>query len=180
MKTILLAFAGALVATTALAQSAAPPDRPGRDSYDRRDSYDHRDSYDRRDRREGDREGGRRSWFEQFHPPMDEMHSQTMGRGHMGMMGRGGMGMREGGGRGEEGSGGARFRFQRGDQRIDIRCGENESMSQCAEAATRLIDKVMSARPAGGGDASLPAPAPATAAPALPGAGAPDSLPRPQ
>jgi hypothetical protein len=178
MKTILLAFAGALVATTALAQSAAPPDRPGRDSYDRRDSSDRRDSYDRGDRR-GDREGGRRSWFEEFHPPMDEMHSQMMGRGRMGMMGGERMGMRQGGGRGEEGSGGAHFRFQRGDQRIDIRCGD-ESMSQCVEAATRLIDKVMSARPAGGGDASLPAPAPATAAPALPGAGAPDSLPRPQ
>lgn len=152
MKAILLALAGALVATTALAQSAGPSDRPGRD-YDRRDMYDRREG--------GDRDGPGPSWRD-----MRDMH-------HFGMMGGGRMGMRERGGREESGSGGARFRFQRGDARIDIRCGDNESMSQCVEGASRLIDKVMSMRPAGG-DASLPSPAP------RPGTGAPDSLPRPQ
>jgi hypothetical protein len=159
MKTLLLALAATVVATTVMAQSAAPPDRPGRDSYDRRDMFDRRDG--------GGREGPGGGW-------RDDMH-------HFGMMGGGRMGMREGGQRGGGGgSGGAHFRFQRGDARIDIRCGDNEPMSLCVDGASRLIDKVMSMRPAGGGDASLPAPAPPTAAPARPGAGAPDSLPRPQ
>jgi hypothetical protein len=148
MKKILLALAGALVATTALAQSPSPQDRPDRDSSDRRDMYERRDG--------GEREGSRGSSWR------DDMH-----RFHMMQGGR--MGMEQGGGEAR----GARFRFQRGDARIDIRCGDNEPMSQCVDGASRLIDKVMSLRPASGGDASLPAPA-------RPGAGAPDSLPRPQ
>jgi hypothetical protein len=149
MKTILLALAGTVVATTVMAQSASPPDRAGRDAYDRRDMLDRRDG--------GDRDGAGGGW-------RDHMH-------HFGMMGGGRMGMGEGGDRGGGRSGGARFRFQRGDARIDIRCGDNEPMSLCVEGASRLIDKVMSLRSAAG-DGSTPG--------TRPGAGAPDSLPRPQ
>src|SRR3954453_15693990 len=126
MKTLLLALAGTLVATTALAQSASPPDRPGRDSYNRGEMFDRRDRGGDREGR-GDREG----------PGLHDMH-------HFGMMGGGRMGMRDGGSREESGSGGARFRFQRGDARIDTRCGKNEPMNLCVEGASRLIDKIMS------------------------------------
>jgi hypothetical protein len=46
-------------------------------------------------------------------------------------------------------SGGAHFRLQRGDARIDIRCGDNEPIGACVEAAGRLLDKVMSLRGTG-------------------------------
>jgi hypothetical protein len=147
MKTILLALAGTVVATTVLAQSASPPDRPGRDSYDQRDMFDRRDR--------GDRDGPGGGW-------RGDMH-------HFGMMGGGRMGMREGGRR--DGGGGAHFRFQRGDARIDIRCGDNEPMSLCVEGASRLIDKIISLRPASG-DAATPG--------TRPGTGLPDTTPRPQ
>lgn len=157
MKTILLALAATAVATTALAQSASPPDRPGRDSYDQREMFD---------RRDGGREGSGGGW-------RDDMHHYGMMRGgRMGMReGSGRMGMQEGGGQGDGDSRGARFRFQRGDARIDIRCGDNEPMNLCVEGASRLIDKVMSLRPATG-DAATTGP--------RPGTGLPDAAPRPQ
>jgi hypothetical protein len=34
------------------------------------------------------------------------------------------------------------FRFRRGDDEIDIKCADNESMKACADAASTLIDKV--------------------------------------
>lgn len=40
--------------------------------------------------------------------------------------------------------GAARFQFSRGDARIDIRCPQNETLQDCVEAASRLIDKVHS------------------------------------
>jgi hypothetical protein len=43
--------------------------------------------------------------------------------------------------------GGARFRFSRGNASIDIRCPQNESLQDCVEAASRLIDKVRSLGP---------------------------------
>lgn len=40
--------------------------------------------------------------------------------------------------------GGARFQFTRGDALIDIRCPRNETLQDCVDAASRLIDKVHS------------------------------------
>jgi hypothetical protein len=40
--------------------------------------------------------------------------------------------------------GGARFQFSRGDAHIDIRCPQNESLQNCVQAASQLIDKVHS------------------------------------
>lgn len=40
--------------------------------------------------------------------------------------------------------GGARFQFSRGNAYIDIRCPRNDSLQDCVEAASRLIDKVHS------------------------------------
>ena len=146
MKTILLALAATVIASSAMAQS--PSDRTGRDSYDQREMFD---------RRDGGREGPSGGW-------RDDMH-------HYGMMRGGRMGMQQGGGQGDGDSRGARFRFQRGDARIDIRCGDNEPMNLCVEGASRLIDKVMSLRPATG-DAATTGP--------RPGTGLPDATPRPQ
>ncbi len=36
----------------------------------------------------------------------------------------------------------ARFRFERGDMEIDIRCADGESMQACVAAASTLIDKL--------------------------------------
>ena len=158
MKTILLALAGTVVAATALAQSGSPPDRSGRDSYDHREMFDRREG--------GAREGPSGGW-------RDDMHHYGMMRGgRMGMREGGGrLGMHQGGGQGDGESRGARFRFQRGDARIDIRCGDNEPMNLCVEGASRLIDKVMSLRPATG-DAATTGP--------RPGTGLPEATPRPQ
>jgi hypothetical protein len=43
--------------------------------------------------------------------------------------------------------GGARFQFSRGDAHIDIRCPQNESLQNCVQAASQLIDKVHSLAP---------------------------------
>jgi hypothetical protein len=43
--------------------------------------------------------------------------------------------------------GGARFQFSRGDTQIDIRCPQNESLQNCVQAASQLIDKVHSLTP---------------------------------
>ena len=43
--------------------------------------------------------------------------------------------------------GGARFQFSRGDAHIDIRCLQNESLQNCVQAASQLIDKVHSLTP---------------------------------
>ena len=43
--------------------------------------------------------------------------------------------------------GGARFQFSRGDAHIDIRCPQNESLQNCVQAASQLIDKVHSLTP---------------------------------
>ncbi len=40
--------------------------------------------------------------------------------------------------------GGARFQFSKGDAHIDIRCPQNETLQNCVDAASRLIDKVHS------------------------------------
>ena len=43
--------------------------------------------------------------------------------------------------------GGARFQFSKGDAHIDIRCPQNETLQNCVDAASRLIDKVHSLEP---------------------------------
>jgi hypothetical protein len=43
--------------------------------------------------------------------------------------------------------GGARFQFSKGDAHIDIRCPQNETLQDCVDAASRLIDKVHSLEP---------------------------------
>lgn len=54
---------------------------------------------------------------------------------------------------------GARFQFSRGNAYIDIRCPQNDSLQDCVEAASRLIDKVhsLAAIPE---DRRIPLPAP--------------------
>jgi hypothetical protein len=56
--------------------------------------------------------------------------------------------------------GGARFQFSRGDAHIDIRCPENESLQNCVQAASQLIDKVHSLTPgpSEGGQGPTPSP----------------------
>ncbi len=43
--------------------------------------------------------------------------------------------------------GGARFQFSKGDAHIDIRCPQNETLQNCVDAASLLIDKVHSFEP---------------------------------
>ena len=50
--------------------------------------------------------------------------------------------------------GGARFQFSKGDAHIDIRCPQNETLQNCVDAASRLIDKVHSLEPTSAGQAS--------------------------
>ena len=45
------------------------------------------------------------------------------------------------------GSRGARFTFTRGNARFDIRCPGNQSLKDCVDAASTLIDKVMAMGP---------------------------------
>ncbi len=42
---------------------------------------------------------------------------------------------------------GARFQFSKGDAHIDIRCPQNETLQDCVDGASRLIDKVHSLEP---------------------------------
>jgi hypothetical protein len=149
MKKILIVLAGALIATAAVAQSTSPPGGPGRDSDDRR-SFHERDG-----RGFHDRDGRGPGW----HDEMMMRHHGWGGGGRRGMHEE----MRGWGGR----SGGAHFRLQRGDARIDIRCGDNEPIGVCVEAAGRLLDKVMTLRGTG------------TESPAARPGGTPDT-PRPQ
>ena len=156
MKKILIVLAGALIATAAVAQSTSPPGG-GRDPYDRRDSDGRRSFHERDGRGFHDRDGRGPAW----HDEMMMRHHGWGGGGRRGMheeMRGGGMGGR---------SGGAHFRLQRGDARIDIRCGDNEPIGVCVEAAGRLIDKVMTLRATG------------TDGPATRPGGTPDT-PRPQ
>ena len=66
-----------------------------------------------------------------------DMGSLMRERPHMGLMGRAMMFSR----------GGARFQFSKGDAHIDIRCPQNETLQNCVDAASRLIDKVHSLEP---------------------------------
>jgi hypothetical protein len=56
--------------------------------------------------------------------------------------------------------GGARFQFSRGDAHIDIRCPENESLQNCIQAASQLIDKVHSLTPGPSEGKQGPTPSP--------------------
>ncbi|HET9715736.1 MAG TPA: hypothetical protein VFP60_06070 [Pseudolabrys sp.] len=44
------------------------------------------------------------------------------------------------------GGGGTRFRFVRGNARIDIRCSEREQLQACVDAATRLLKEISQLR----------------------------------
>ena len=56
--------------------------------------------------------------------------------------------------------GGARFQFSRGDAHIDIRCPQNESLQNCVQAASQLIDKVHSLTPGPSEGKESPTPSP--------------------
>lgn len=51
---------------------------------------------------------------------------------------------------------GARFTFTRGNARVDIRCPANQSLKDCVDAASTLIDKVRGMGPPPAGAASAP------------------------
>jgi hypothetical protein len=55
---------------------------------------------------------------------------------------------------------GARFQFSRADAHIDIRCPQTESLQNCVQAATQLIDKVHSLTPGPSESRQGPAPSP--------------------
>jgi hypothetical protein len=55
---------------------------------------------------------------------------------------------------------GARFQFSRGDAHIDIRCPQNESLQNCVQAASQLIDKVQSLTPSPSEGREVPTPSP--------------------
>jgi Ni/Co efflux regulator RcnB len=152
MKTLLLSFVAVAVATTAIAQPTSPT-REDRDSYDSRDRYEERrgynqrDSYDRRESREGRRsydgditgrdDGHKMSRHDRDMSP-HHMHDGRMFRAHHPWM------------FGHGDAAAARFRFQRGDSRIDVRCADHESTSVCVDSAIRLMEKVMTMRPGEG------------------------------
>ena len=82
-----------------------------------------------------------------------------MGQQRPGWMGR------HGWQRWHRGARGARFTFTRGDGRVDIQCPANQSLKDCVEAASTLIDKVAGmgqqperARPPGGDSGAGPTP----------------------
>ena len=56
--------------------------------------------------------------------------------------------------------GGAWFQFSRGDTQIDIRCPQNESMQNCVQAASQLIDKLHSLTPGPSESTQGPTPSP--------------------
>ncbi|HET6183265.1 MAG TPA: hypothetical protein VFA03_06680 [Acetobacteraceae bacterium] len=49
---------------------------------------------------------------------------------------------------------GTAFRFKRGDQEIDIRCGADQPLQACVNAATTLMDKLASMNQSGGASAT--------------------------
>jgi hypothetical protein len=55
---------------------------------------------------------------------------------------------------------GARFKFSRGDAYIDIRCPQNETVQNCFQAASQLIDKVQSLTPSQPAGREVPTPSP--------------------
>lgn len=70
-------------------------------------------------------------------------HGWMMGRGHD-WQGR------HGWRRGHRGPRGARFTFTRGNARVDIQCPVNQSLKECVDAASTLIDKVGDMGPSAG------------------------------
>jgi hypothetical protein len=56
--------------------------------------------------------------------------------------------------------GGARFQFSRGDAHIDIICPQNETLQNCVQAASQLIDKVHSLTPGPSESRQGPTPSP--------------------
>ena len=129
MKTALITTAAALLLTSVWSASSFAQ------HYDDEDHGGHhyRGDYDRQSGRY-DEEDRDRGWERDRSRDMGSMMRQ---RPHMGLMGRAMMFSR----------GGARFQFSKGDAHIDIRCPQNETLQNCVDAASRLIDKVHSLEP---------------------------------
>ena len=145
MKTISLALASALTAVIGFAQPvlAQSLDQSGSsnqrsagnsDDMDRggamtsgQSRSDDRGSW--RGRRDEDSSGPGRTGSGERHGGGMEMRRGLMERHHQMMMG---------------GTSGARFRFTRGDARIDVQCPAQENLRACVSAATELLDKIVS------------------------------------
>ena len=85
-------------------------------------------------------------------------HAHWMMGGHPGRVGQA-RGMRP-----WSNAGGARFHFQHGDSRIDIRCPAQQDLGECVDAAEKLLDKLAAMKqdagtpPAPPNHPALPAP----------------------
>jgi hypothetical protein len=148
MKTLPLASAIALVVVFGSAQSLrAQPSDHGAANQSQMNAPDHpgQSQWDR------DRDGQPRPPWQG--PSYGWMGPWMMGRGPGWMMGpRAGwimrghpgwmMGPRAGWRRWHHNRGGAHFRFARGNARIDIQCPADQSLKDCVDAASTLIDKV--------------------------------------
>ena len=132
MKTALITTAAALLLASVWSASSFAQHY---DDEDHGGSYGHhyKGDYDRQSGRhdEEDRDQGRER------DRSRDMGSMMSERPHMGLMSRAMMFRR----------GGARFQFSKGDAHIDIRCPQNETLQNCVDAASRLIDKVHSLEP---------------------------------
>ena len=133
MKTALLSAAAALVLTSTYSVSSFA--QQDDDAYRAPDGDGYRMHY----RRDNDE----RSEDRQDYGHMDRGRDRWRDMGPM---------MRRGGG--------ARFQFSRGDAHIDIRCPQNESLQNCVQAASQLIDKVHSLTP--GPSEGTPGPTPSS------------------
>ncbi len=143
MKTALISTAAAILLASVW---SAPSFAQRYDDEDHGGSYGHhyRGDYDQQSGRHGEED-------------RDESQDQSRDRGSMmtdrsrgmGLMNRMMMFRR----------GGARFQFSKGDAHIDIRCPQNETLQNCVDAASRLIDKVHSIA---GPSETKPAPTPSS------------------
>jgi hypothetical protein len=135
MKTALISTAAAVLLASVWSGSSFAQ---------RYDDEDHGGSYGHHYRGDYDRQSGRHDEEDR-----DESRDQSRDMGSMmsdrsrgmGLMNRMMMFRR----------GGARFQFSKGDAHIDIRCPQNETLQNCVDAASRLIDKVHSLEPTSAG-----------------------------
>jgi hypothetical protein len=134
MRIALLSVAAALVLTCTFSVSSFA-------QHDNEDAYPAPDGDGYRMHYRGDRD--ERSEDRQDNGHMDRGRDRWREMGSM---------MRRGGG--------ARFQFSRGDAQIDIRCPQNESLQNCVQAASQLIDKVHSLTPGPSESKQSPTPSP--------------------
>ena len=117
----------------------------------------------------GDRGGYQGSHGQDYeHGPSSREERMRMMMDRWRAGGMGGHEMAEEGMSGRSG-GAARFRFRRGDASMDIRCPQNETLRDCVQAVSQLLDKMNSFRPSsssqGAGTTSPP-----VSTPTVPGA----------